>query len=58
MSFVKEAGTLHLLRWKRKMSQPFLPLHCSILYDLLAWRKKKLVVEFDAVSSFSNVFCN
>jgi hypothetical protein len=23
-----------LLRWKRKMSQPFLPLHCSILYDL------------------------
>jgi hypothetical protein len=23
-----------LLRWKRKMSQPFLPLYCSVLYDL------------------------
>ncbi len=34
MSFVKEDGTLHLLRWKRKMSQPFLPLYCSVLYDL------------------------
>jgi hypothetical protein len=34
MSFVKEARTLHLLRWKRKMSQPFLPLHCSVLYNL------------------------
>jgi hypothetical protein len=56
MSFVKEAGTLHLLRWKRKMPQTiFAP---SLLRFITPGGKKKLVVEFDAVSSFSNVFCN
>jgi hypothetical protein len=55
MSFVKEDGTLHLLRWKRKMSQPFLPLHCSVLYDQAGsnWNVRAVFLEA-AVSAWTN----